>query len=214
MTRKEPVTIAAGPARMEGMLALPAAPIGMVLFAHGSGSGRHSPRNQLVAARLRDAGIGTLLLDLLGADEERRDEHRFDIALLTERLGLAAFWLGTEALTAPLSLGLFGASTGAAAALRLAARDGSGIAAVVSRSGRPDLAGAAALATVVAPTLLIVGGDDGVVVDLNRQALSVLRCDKQLLVIPGATHLFEEPGKLDEVAEAAADWFVRHLVPP
>ncbi|MGI4843107.1 MAG: dienelactone hydrolase family protein [Janthinobacterium lividum] len=213
MTRKQLVTIAAGPARMEGVLALPVAPIGMVLFAHGSGSGRHSPRNHLVAARLRDAGIGTLVLDLLGADEERRDEHRFDIALLTERLALAASWLGTEALTAPLSLGLFGASTGAAAALRLAARDGSGIAAVVARGGRPDLAGAAALATVVAPTLLIVGGDDGVVVDLNRQALSLLRCDKQLLVIPGATHLFEEPGKLGDVAEAAADWFVRYLVP-
>ncbi|WP_292043144.1 dienelactone hydrolase family protein [Massilia sp. UBA6681] len=205
MTRKELVTIAAGAARMEGMLELPASPIGMVLFAHGSGSSRHSPRNGLVAARLRDAGVGTLLLDLLSAHEDRSYENRFNIALLTDRLGQAASWLGTEPLTAPLSLGLFGASTGAAAALQLAARDGSGIAAVVSRGGRPDLA------AVVAPTLLIVGGDDGVAVDLNRQALSELRCDKRLLLIPGATHLFEEPGKLDEVAQAATDWFVRHL---
>ncbi|WP_409267263.1 dienelactone hydrolase family protein [Massilia sp. BHUDP2] len=211
MTRKELVTIAAGAARMEGMLELPASPIGMVLFAHGSGSSRHSPRNGLVAARLRDAGVGTLLLDLLSAHEDRSYENRFDIALLTDRLVQAASWLGTEPLTAPLSLGLFGASTGAAAALQLAARDGSGIGAVVSRGGRPDLAGPAALAAVVAPTLLIVGGEDGVVVDLNRQALSELRCDKRLLLVPGATHLFEEPGKLDEVAQAATDWFVRHL---
>lgn len=214
MMRKELVRIAAGAVELEGMLALPATPIGLVLFAHGSGSSRHSPRNNLVAARLHDAGVGTLLLDLLSQDEDRRHDTRFDIALLTERLGLAASWLATEPLTAPLSLGLFGASTGAAAALQLAARDGSGIAAVVSRGGRPDLAGPAALAAVIAPTLLIVGGDDGVVVDLNRQALSLLRCDKQLLVIPGATHLFEEPGKLDEVAQAAGDWFVRHLAPP
>lgn len=211
MTRKELVTIAAGPAQLEGMLELPATPIGMVLFAHGSASSRHSPRNRLVAERLRDAGIGTLLLDLLSPDEDRRYENRFDIALLTDRLGLAASWLATEPLTAPLSLGLFGASTGAAAALQLAARDGSGIAAIVSRGGRPDLAGPAALAAVIAPTLLVVGGDDGVVVDLNSQALSLLRCDKQLLVVPGATHLFEEPGKLEEVAQAASDWFVRHL---
>lgn len=167
----------------------------------------------MAAARLREAGIGTLLLDLLSAHEDRSHESRFDIALLTERLGQAASWLGTEPLSAPLPLGLFGASTGAAAALQLAARDGSGIAAVVPRGGRPDLAGPAALAAVVAPTLLIVGGDDGVVVDLTRQALSELRCDKRLLVIPGATHLFEEPGKLDEVAQAATDWFVRHLGP-
>jgi putative phosphoribosyl transferase len=214
MTRKELVSIAAGPVQLEGMLELPASPIGMVLFAHGSGSSRHSPRNKLVAERLRDAGVGTLLLDLLSPDEDRRYDMRFDIALLAERLGQAAAWLATEPLTAPLSLGLFGASTGAAAALQLAARDGSGISAVVSRGGRPDLAGPAALGAVVAPTLLIVGGDDGVVVDLNRQALSLLGCDKRLLVIPGATHLFEEPGKLEEVAQAASDWFVRHLALP
>lgn len=212
MTRKQLITISAGPVHMEGMLELPAAPIGMVLFAHGSGSSRLSPRNKLVAARLRDAGIGTLLLDLLSPQEESSEQHRFDIPLLTERLGEAAAWLGTEPLTAPLSLGLFGASTGAAA-LRLAARDGSGIAAVVSRGGRPDLAGPRALASVIAPTLLIVGGDDGVVVDLNRQAFSLLRCDKRLLVIPGATHLFEEAGKLEEVAQAASDWFVQYLGP-
>lgn len=211
MTRKELVTISAGPAHMEGMLELPAAPIGMVLFAHGSGSSRHSPRNQLVAGRLRGAGIGTLLLDLLSPQEDSRHANRFDITLLTDRLAQAASWLGTEPLTAPLQLGLFGASTGAAAALQLAARDGSGIAAVVSRGGRPDLAGAAALAAVIAPTLLIVGGADGVVVDLNRQALGLLRCDKRLLVIPGATHLFEEAGKLEEVAQAATDWFIQHL---
>lgn len=214
MTRKQSVSIADGPSVMEGMLELPAAPIGVVLFAHGSGSGRLSPRNNHVAARLREAGVATLLLDLLSPQEDSSYETRFDIDLLTGRLGLAASWLGTEPLTAPLRLGLFGASTGAAAALRLAARDGSGIAAVVSRGGRPDLAGKAALAAVSAPTLLIVGGDDGLVVDLNRQAYAALGCEKRLLVIPGATHLFEEAGKLDEVAQAAADWFVRYLGGP
>lgn len=214
MTRRDLVKIDAGAAVLEGMLELPASPLGVVLFAHGSGSSRHSPRNNAVAARLREAGIATLLLDLLSPDEDRSAARRFDIGLLTDRLALAASWLGTEPLTAPLALGLFGASTGAAAALQLAARDGSGIAAVVSRGGRPDLAGLDALAAVVAPTLLIVGGDDGVVVDLNRQALDALRCDKRLLVIPGATHLFDEPGKLEEVAEAAAGWFVRYLIVP
>jgi putative phosphoribosyl transferase len=186
----------------------------MVLFAHGSGSSSHSPRNNYVAAQLRHAGIGTLLLDLLSSDEDRLYANRFDIALLTERLGMAAAWLGLEPRTAPLPLGLFGASTGAAAALRLAAREGSGIAAVVSRGGRPDLAGAAALPAVSAPTLLLVGGEDGVVIDLNRQALDALRCEKRLVIIPGATHLFEEPGTLEGVAAQAADWFVRHLGPP
>ncbi|MGI4718079.1 MAG: dienelactone hydrolase family protein [Janthinobacterium lividum] len=211
MTRTALVEIVAGPAAMEGVLALPPDAIAVVLFAHGSGSGRLSPRNNQVAATLRDAGIGTLLLDLLTPDEDRDRAQRFDIALLAERLGLAAAWLGTEPLTAPLSLGLFGASTGAGAALRLAARDGSGIAAVVSRGGRPDLAGEAALAAVIAPTLLIVGGDDEAVLDLNRQALAALRCEKELAIVPGATHLFEEPGKLEEVAELARDWFVRHF---
>jgi putative phosphoribosyl transferase len=199
---------------MEGMLELPPDPIGMVLFAHGSGSSRHSPRNNHVAAQLRAAGVGTLLLDLLSPDEDRLYANRFDIGLLTERLGLAAAWLGLEPLPAPLSLGLFGASTGAAAALQLAAREGPAIAAVVSRGGRPDLAGPTALAAVSAPTLLLVGGEDGVVVDLNRQALDALRCEKRLVIVPGATHLFEEPGTLEEVAAQAADWFVQHLEPP
>lgn len=214
MTHKELVRIAAGAAVMEGMLELPEPALGIVLFAHGSGSSRHSPRNNFVAAQLRGAGIGTLLLDLLSPGEDAVYATRFDIGLLSERLALAASWLGTEPRSAPLSLGLFGASTGAAAALQLAARDGSGIAAVVSRGGRPDLAGPAALAAVIAPTLLIVGGDDGQVLDLNRHALSLLRCDKQLEIIPGATHLFEEPGKLEEAARLATDWFVRHLSPP
>jgi putative phosphoribosyl transferase len=214
MTRSEPVIVRSGALAMEGMLELPPDPIGMVLFAHGSGSSRHSPRNNFVAAQLRAAGVGTLLLDLLSPDEDRLYANRFDIGLLTERLGLAAAWLGLEPLTAPLSLGLFGASTGAAAALQLAAREGSGIAAVVSRGGRPDLAGPTALAAVSAPTLLLVGGEDGVVVDLNRQALDALRCEKRLVIVPGATHLFEEPGTLEEVAAQAADWFVQHLELP
>jgi putative phosphoribosyl transferase len=214
MTRSEPVIVRSGALAMEGMLELPPDPIGMVLFAHGSGSSRHSPRNNFVAAQLRAAGVGTLLLDLLSPDEDRLYANRFDIGLLTERLGLAAAWLGLEPLTAPLPLGLFGASTGAAAALQLAAREGSGIAAVVSRGGRPDLAGPTALAAVSAPTLLLVGGEDGVVVDLNRQALDALRCEKRLVIVPGATHLFEEPGTLEEVAAQAADWFVQHLEPP
>jgi putative phosphoribosyl transferase len=214
MTRSEPVIVRSGALAMEGMLELPPDPIGMVLFAHGSGSSRHSPRNNHVAAQLRAAGVGTLLLDLLSPDEDRLYANRFDIGLLTERLGLAAAWLGLEPLTAPLPLGLFGASTGAAAALQLAAREGPAIAAVVSRGGRPDLAGPTALAAVSAPTLLLVGGEDGVVVDLNRQALDALRCEKRLVIVPGATHLFEEPGTLEEVAAQAADWFVQHLEPP
>lgn len=211
MTRTALVEIAAGAVAMEGVLALPPDAIGMVLFAHGSGSSRLSPRNNHVAAALREAGIGTLLLDLLTPDEDLDHAQRFDIGMLAERLGRAAAWLGTEPLTAPLSLGLFGASTGAAAALRLAARDGSGIAAVVSRGGRPDLAGEAALAAVIAPTLLVVGGGDDAVLGLNRRAMAALRCEKELAIVPGATHLFEEPGKLEEVAELARDWFVRHF---
>lgn len=214
MTHKELVRIAAGAAVMEGMLELPEPALGMVLFAHGSGSSRHSPRNNYVAAQLRDAGVGTLLLDLLSPAEDAVYATRFDIRLLSERLALAASWLGTEPRSAPLSLGLFGASTGAAAALQLAARDGSGIAAVVTRGGRPDLAGPAALAVVIAPTLLIVGGDDEQVLDLNRQALALLHCDKRLEIIPGATHLFEEKGTLEEAARLATAWFVRHLNPP
>ena len=210
MTRKLLCSIAAGAAAMEGMLELPATPIGVVLFAHGSGSSRFSPRNKQVAAELRDAGIATLLLDLLTLEEDATYRNRFDIEVLAARLHAAATWLGTEPLTAPLPLGLFGASTGAAAALRVAADSGTGIAAVVSRGGRPDLAGTA-LARVITPTLLIVGGEDGVVVDLNREALAALSGEKALEIVPGATHLFEEPGALEVVAELATNWFVDHF---
>ena len=210
MTRKILVAIPTGGAVLEGMLELPATPIGMVLFAHGSGSSRFSPRNHAVAAELRTAGIGTLLLDLLTPKEDAAYRQRFDIGVLAARLHAAAAWLATEPLTAPLPLGLFGAGTGAAAALRLAADSGTGIAAVVARGGRPDLAGAA-LAQVIAPTLLIVGGEDGVVVELNRQAFDAMTCEKALEIVPGAGHLFDEPGALAQVPVLATGWFVRHL---
>ena len=210
MTREQMVGIPAGAVLLEGMLALPASPIGVVLFAHGSGSSRFSPRNNQVAADLRDAGIGTLLLDLLTPEEDTLYRNRFDIAVLAARLQAASSWLGTQGPTAALPRGLFGASTGAAAALRVAADSGTGIAAVVSRGGRPDLAGAA-LAQVLAPTLLIVGGEDGAVLDLNRQAYEALACEKSLEIVPGATHLFEEPGALAQVAVLASGWFVRHF---
>jgi putative phosphoribosyl transferase len=212
MTREHLVQITAGGTRLDGMLALPADPIGVVLFAHGSGSGRLSPRNNQVAAELRNAGVATLLLDLLTPLEDADYRKRFDIDLLAARLHAAGNWLGTEPLTAPLPLGLFGASTGAAAALRVAADSGTGIAAVVSRGGRPDLAGTA-LAHVLAPTLLIVGGEDGEVVALNREALDALACEKSLAIVTGATHLFEEPGALEQVAALASNWFVRHFGP-
>jgi putative phosphoribosyl transferase len=211
MAKKELVHIIAGAASMEGMLELPDTPRGVVLFAHGSGSSRLSPRNNYVAGILRESRIGTLLLDLLTPAEDRTYENRFDIALLTERLGISTEWLRQNAATASLELGLFGASTGAAAALQLAARPNAGIAAVVSRGGRPDLAGKAALGLVTAPTLLIVGGDDDVVIGLNRSACNELRYEKELVIVPGATHLFEEPGTLEEVARLASSWFVRHI---
>ena len=207
------VAIDAGGVRIEGALDLPSAPAGIVLFAHGSGSSRHSPRNNYVAGELRAASIGTLLLDLLTPQEDRQYANRFDISLLTARLDAAAAWLRTQAHTARLPLGLFGASTGAAAALQLASQPWSDVAAIVSRGGRPDLARAPALRAVRAPTLLIVGGDDDVVIDLNRQAAAQLRCLHELVIVPGATHLFEEPGKLEEVATLARDWFGRHLRP-
>jgi putative phosphoribosyl transferase len=211
MAIQELVHISAGPARMEGMLELPTDPVGVVLFAHGSGSSRLSPRNNYVAGVLRDARIGTLLIDLLTPDEDRVYDNRFNIALLTERLAQAAAWLRAYPATSNRKLGLFGASTGAAAALQLAAREGERVAAVVSRGGRPDLAGPEALPAVRAPTLLIVGGDDDIVIELNRRALAALRCEKQLVIVPGATHLFEEPGTLEQVAGLAADWFVAHF---
>jgi dienelactone hydrolase len=186
-----------------------------VLFAHGSGSSRHSPRNRYVARALNEAKLATLLIDLLTLHEEvidaRTAQLRFDIDLLAERLVDATDWLIQFPDTKHLAIGYFGASTGAAAALAAAAVRQDAVAAIVSRGGRPDLAGPA-LPQVRAPTLLIVGGNDGQVIELNRQALAQLRCEKQLMIVPGATHLFEEPGALDEVARLARDWFERHLI--
>lgn len=209
--QNEFVTIQAGPAQMQGMLELPPDPIGMVLFAHGSGSSRLSPRNNFVAGELRDAHMGTLLMDLLTPHEDRNYQTRFDIELLTQRLGKAADWLQQYEATRTLRLGLFGASTGAAAALRLAAARVDDIVAVVSRGGRPDMAGREALEKVRAPTILIVGGSDHAVIELNQVAYSMLHCEKRIAVVPGATHLFEEPGTLQEAAEMATAWFVRHF---
>ena len=205
------VQIPAGKATLEGNLALPEGCAGVVLFAHGSGSSRYSPRNQFVASELFDAGIGSLLIDLLTPDEDMQYDTRFDIALLTQRLAAATAWLRKEPSTRSLKIGYFGASTGAAAALQAAAAKGSRIAAVVSRGGRPDLAGEKALAQVSAPTLLIVGGNDDLVIQLNREAHDRLRCTKELVVVPGATHLFEEPGTLEDVAKYATLWFRRYF---
>jgi putative phosphoribosyl transferase len=200
------VRVAVHDAAVAGHLTIPAAASGVVLFAHGSGSSRHSPRNQRVAAALNDAGIATLLFDLLTPDEEQRRSNVFDIDLLASRLVAATHWLRHQPDAQGLRIGYFGASTGAAAALVAAAHFGSEISAVVSRGGRPDLAGAA-LVEVVAPTLLIVGGRDEVVIEVNRQAQARLRCYSRLEIVAGATHLFEEPGALDSVAELACDWF-------
>jgi dienelactone hydrolase len=197
---------------LEGALVIPSTARGVVLFAHGSGSSRHSPRNNFVAQVLHTAGIGTLLIDLLSREEDSIYENRFDIELLTRRLERATQWLVDQPQSASLSVGYFGASTGAAAALQAAAAFGSSIGAVVSRGGRPDLA-ITALDRVQAPTLLIVGGLDDVVVELNRKAFRKLKAEKHLAIIPGATHLFEEPGTLEEVARLAAEWFRRHLKP-
>jgi pimeloyl-ACP methyl ester carboxylesterase len=188
----------------------------VVLFAHGSGSSRHSPRNQYIARVLHKSGLGTLLIDLLTADEESIDQYtrhlRFDIELLALRLIGTTDWLRQHPLTHELAIGYFGASTGAGAALLAAADRPDVVRAVVSRGGRPDLAGPA-LMRVHAPTLLIVGGADAPVIDLNERAMDLLECEKELRIVPGATHLFEEPGALEEVAQLAADWFARHLAP-
>lgn len=205
-----PVEIPAGRRTLRGILNVPARAAGVVAFAHGSGSGRQSPRNQFVARALNQAGLATLLLDLLEEEEEDDRSKVFDVELLAERLLFAADWLRQERQTAQLPLGYFGASTGAGAALVAAARQPNGVAAVVSRGGRPDLAGDY-LAEVRAPTRLIVGGNDGPVIGLNEQALRVLRCPKDLVIVPGATHLFPEPGALEEVARLAKEWFLRHL---
>ena len=199
--------------QLEGSLELPAAPRGVVAFAHGSGSGRRSPRNRYVAGELNKAGLGTLLLDLLTIDEDRDVERRFDIALLTARLADAVRFVAEHKATRALPVGLFGASTGAASALRVAAAMPQRIGAVVSRGGRPDLAGDTALVRVKAPTLLIVGGEDAGVIELNEQARdALLHCERRLVLVPGATHLFEEPGTLEEVARLATAWFACHLV--
>ena len=213
MTNERDVVVPAGRVEVAGSLTLPDSARGVVVFAHGSGSGRHSPRNRYVADVLHDVPLATLLIDLLTPDEEQVDlrtrELRFDIGLLAERLVGATDWLAEQPETQALVVGYYGASTGAAAAL-VAAAERPDAFAVVSRGGRPDLAGAA-LERVRAPTLLVVGGADPVVLDLNRQALTALRAPAELEVIPGAGHLFEEAGALDEVARLAHDWFERYL---
>ena len=210
VTSEKNVEISIGDMRFPGTLGAPPEARGLVLFAHGSGSSRLSPRNVFVARGLQQAGLATLLFDLLTEREDRVYETRFDIALLSERMIGAAEWALAEPSTSALHLGFFGASTGAAAALRAAAKLGPDVFAVVSRGGRPDLTGSV-IADVRAPTLFIVGGRDFDVLELNRQAYAQLRAEKELAVVSGATHLFEEPGALEEVTRLAADWFVRHL---
>lgn len=206
--RDQPVVIS--PLGLEGTLGLPGvAPKGLVIFAHGSGSSRFSPRNNYVAKALRQTGLATLLFDLLTGSEAADRANVFDIALLAQRLVAATRWARGFGLTRMLPVDYFGASTGAAAALVAAARHGSDIAAIVSRGGRPDLAGAT-LADVTAPTLLVVGGDDLDVLALNRSALALLRCEARLEIVPGATHLFEEPGALETVVELTQKWFLGH----
>jgi putative phosphoribosyl transferase len=212
-----PVTVAVDSIRLNGDLSVPTAAKGAVFFAHGSGSSRHSPRNRYVADVLNEGGLATLLIDLLTADEQEVDLQtahlRFDIPFLARRLATITIWLSRHLEVRDLKLGHFGASTGAAAALVAAAELPHLVSAVVSRGGRPDLAGAT-LARVEAPTLLIVGGADPVVLDLNRKALALLRCEKQLQIIPGASHLFEEPGALQKVSVLARDWFLSQLANP
>ncbi len=204
------VLIPAGKVSLPGTATLPDNATGIVAFAHGSGSSRHSPRNRYVAEVLHEHNIATLLFDLLTPHEDQTYATRFDIGLLTERLLAAVDWLEDNQETKGLKIGCFGASTGAAAALQAAAKH-PGIASVVSRGGRPDLAGPQALTLVRVPILLIVGGRDDGVIDLNRQAYDLLRCEKELEIVPGATHLFEEPGTLEQAAEHAARWFAKHL---
>jgi len=209
--KETPVHIPVDGVTLEGALAVPAKATGLVLFVHGSGSSRFSPRNNFVARELRNAGLGTLLIDLLTRVEDQDYERRFDIPLLTQRVLRVTAWLRAQPDTKHLALGYFGASTGAAAALQAAADPANKVSTVVSRGGRPDLAGAKALGQVRCPALLIVGGHDDVVIELNQQAHARLVCPKELVIVPGATHLFEEPGTLEQVATLAADWFGRHL---
>lgn len=213
------VSIPAGPVRLEGILALPDKARGIVAFVHGSGSSRNSPRNRYVAQSLRsEAPVGTLLFDLLSEAEEQEDVRtarlRFDIELLAARVENATAWLHDDPETSDLPIGYFGASTGAAAALVAAARRPREVAVIVSRGGRPDLAGPQVLARVRAPTLLIVGGEDVPVIDMNREAQAQLRIESRLEVIPNASHLFEEPGALEQVARRAAAWFEGHFPAP
>lgn len=206
----ESVSIPAGPVTLQGILGVPLQAIGVVLFAHGSGSGRFSPRNNFVAQRLQQGHLATLLLDLLDPTESDDRRKVFDINLLADRLLVAKAWLDQDPRTNVLNQGYFGASTGAGAALQAAARQAHRVGAVVSRGGRPDLA-PDYLPSVKAPTLLIVGGHDYPVIEMNREAYAMLRCPKELVIVPGATHLFEEPGTLEQVADHALRWFDRHL---
>jgi putative phosphoribosyl transferase len=210
--RDEDVVVQTGAVRLVGHLTVPEVCSGLVVFAHGSGSSRHSPRNRFVAAALNSVGLGTLLFDLLTPDEEFERRAVFDIELLADRLGAVTQWLEAQPEARGLRIGYFGASSGTGAALWAAAEPGSSIAAVVSRGGRPDLADPK-LSQVRAPTLLIVGGRDEVVLELNRQAQSQMRCESQLAVVPGATHLFEEPGALEDVSRLASHWLLSHLSP-
>jgi pimeloyl-ACP methyl ester carboxylesterase len=214
--KERQVRVTAGQVTLEGDLSLPDEATAVVLFAHGSGSSRRSSRNRHVSAQLHETKLATLLIDLLTHDEEAIDLRtaalRFNVGLLAERLVGATDWLAHYLDTRHLPIGYFGASTGAAAALVAAAERADRVGAVVSRGGRPDLAGPA-LPHVLAPTLLIVGGNDVQVIELNRAALAQLRCEKRLVIVPGATHLFEEPGALDEVARLAREWFQHHLTP-
>jgi putative phosphoribosyl transferase len=209
-SQEQPIRIMAGTLLLEGVLGAPGNPAGVVLFAHGSGSGRFSPRNNAVARVLQRARLATLLLDLLMPEEANDRRKVFDIHLLADRLLIAKDWLARDSRTSMLPVGYFGASTGAGAALEAAAREPLNVKAVVSRGGRPDLA-EPHLAHVAAPTLLLVGGDDLPVIEMNRTALAHLTCVKNLVIIPGAGHLFEEPGTLEQVAERALQWFVHHL---
>jgi putative phosphoribosyl transferase len=212
MCAPQEVTIRSGRVRLEGHLGIPLSPLGIVLFAHGSGSGRFSPRNNFVARHLQQGRMATLLIDLLTPDEADDRRKVFDIDLLADRLLLAKAWIEQDDRTKGLGIGYFGASTGAGAALQAAARDPSLILAVVSRGGRPDLA-EPYLPAVTAPTLLIVGGDDEPVIEMNRAAYRLLSCPKRLVIVPGATHLFEEPGTLEQVAEYALAWFQQYFHP-
>ncbi len=206
------ITVTGDGIALDGILGLPEQPKGVIVFAHGSGSGRFSPRNQFVARVLEAGGFATLLLDLLSPAEGDDRRKVFNIDLLADRLLFAQAWLHTQSQTRRLPVGYFGASTGAGAALQAAARNPQAVAAVVSRGGRPDLAGPY-LSRVTAPTLLLVGGDDGPVIGMNEEALEQLTCPKELMIIPGASHLFEEPGTLEQVAKEALHWFQRYLHP-